>query len=192
MVGRHFISRARGLRPVVPAQVSNYVVECYVRMRKTAKSDEEKDRGRTYTSARTLLGILRLSQALARLRLAEEVVIGDVDEALRLMEASKASLLDEDEKDIDADRSVASKIFRLIKSMAGIGAPKPKRRRPAQSGRGLRAAEDMDVDDEDAEGDDDEDNDELSMVDIRSRIRQAGFTEQQMNEAIADVSFRVY
>ena len=46
----------------------------------------------TYTTARTLLGVLRLSQALARLRLSDEVCRGDVDEAMRLIHMSKASL----------------------------------------------------------------------------------------------------
>lgn len=170
----------------MPADVSNYVVESYVKMRRASKSDDEKDKGRTYTSARTLLGILRLAQSLARLRLAEEVAQNDVDEALRLMECSKASLLDDDDdRDIDTDRSTASKIFRLMKSMADIGAPKPNRRRgPAESGRGLREVQDMDVDEED------EDGEILSLVDVRARILQAGFTEQQLQDTISEVGYR--
>lgn len=46
----------------------------------------------TFTSARNLLGILRLSTALARLRLANKVEKDDVNEAIRLMEMSKESL----------------------------------------------------------------------------------------------------
>ena len=46
----------------------------------------------SYTTARTLLSILRLSQALARLRMSEEVSREDVDEAMRLMHMSKISL----------------------------------------------------------------------------------------------------
>ena len=49
----------------------------------------------SYTTARTLLSILRLAQALARLRFAEQVGQAEVDEALRLMRMSKHSLLDD-------------------------------------------------------------------------------------------------
>ena len=45
-------------------------------------------------TARALLSILRLSQALARLRFAESVDAADVDEAIRLTYMSKASLQD--------------------------------------------------------------------------------------------------
>ena len=47
-----------------------------------------------FTSARTLLAILRLSQALARLRCAHEVVREDIVEARRLMTLSKSSIYD--------------------------------------------------------------------------------------------------
>ena len=43
-------------------------------------------------TARQLLSILRLGQALARLRLANEIGSDDIDEALRLTKASKSSL----------------------------------------------------------------------------------------------------
>jgi len=46
-----------------------------------------------YTTARTLLSILRLSEALARLRWADQVVEDDVNEALRLMKMSKVTVV---------------------------------------------------------------------------------------------------
>lgn len=46
----------------------------------------------TFTSARNLLSILRLSTALARLRLSNVVEKDDVNEAIRLLEMSKHSL----------------------------------------------------------------------------------------------------
>ena len=79
---RHYIAGARQKRPTVPPEVSNYVVESYVRLRKQSKEEEEQKKSHSYTSARTLLGVLRLSQALARLRYSDEVEQGDVDEAL--------------------------------------------------------------------------------------------------------------
>jgi len=46
--------------------VAAYVVDEYVAMRKDALENESQGQG--FTSARTLLAILRLSQALARIR----------------------------------------------------------------------------------------------------------------------------
>lgn len=60
----------------------------YVELRKEARNSRDM----TFTSARNLLGVLRLSTALARLRLANSVEKDDVDEAIRLMEMSKDSL----------------------------------------------------------------------------------------------------
>ncbi|VDK21352.1 unnamed protein product [Anisakis simplex] len=45
-----------------------------------------------FTSPRSLLAIIRMSTALARLRLSDTVHIGDIDEAIRLVEVCKASL----------------------------------------------------------------------------------------------------
>ncbi|KAI0818961.1 hypothetical protein BC629DRAFT_1712319 [Irpex lacteus] len=67
---RHYIAGARQKRPTVPPEVSNYVVESYVRLRKQSKDEEQQNKSHSYTSARTLLGVLRLAQALARLRTA--------------------------------------------------------------------------------------------------------------------------
>ncbi|KAH9009215.1 MCM-domain-containing protein [Lactarius deliciosus] len=71
-------------------------------LRALAQAVVQCDRSHTHTSARTLLGILRLAQAPARLRFAAAVLHADVDEALRLMAASKESPHDEDGDDADA------------------------------------------------------------------------------------------
>ena len=72
-------------------------------------------------TARQLLSILRLGQALARLRFSDYVAREDVDEAIRLTHMSKASL------DLDDARSngkrkrgedVISKIFITIRDYA--------------------------------------------------------------------------
>jgi DNA replication licensing factor MCM7 len=140
-----------------------------------------------YTTARTLLGVLRLAQAHARLRFSPEVEIIDVDEALRLMEASKESLYEDNDTDRrTGDQSDMSKIFRLIKSMlpgggAGIGAGagrRPRRNIGNRMGRGPDG--EMDVDEEAPM--------ELSMVDIRARVLAAQFTETQLMSTILAVS----
>jgi len=160
----------------VSQEVSNYIVESYVRLRKSSKEDEKNEKSHTYTSARTLLGVLRLSQALARLRFSSLVEQSDVDEALRLMEVSKESLLD-DEKDAEVDRPSISKIFRIITEMAkeGSGGKRKKRR----LGRGPERERDMG---------DEEGTDVLSMVDIRARVLGAAFNEAQLMNTIVSVS----
>jgi len=151
---RQWVARARSFRPVVPKQVSDYVVGAYVRLRQQQKRDEAGNKTFTHTSARTLLGVLRLSQALARLRFAEEVITDDVDEALRLIEVSKASLYD-DRRDRRGDHSASTKIFNLVRGMRESGA--------AATGEGRG---------------------ELDMRRVRERVLAKGFTTQQLEACL--------
>ena len=50
------------------------------------------DHSYMYITPRTLLGIIRLSQALAKINFRDQVVQGDVDESLRLMDFSFRTL----------------------------------------------------------------------------------------------------
>ncbi|KAH9027640.1 replication licensing factor [Lactarius pseudohatsudake] len=61
-----YIALARRCRPVVPPDVSSYIVDSYVRLCKQSKDDVQRDRSYVHASARALLGVLRLAQALAR------------------------------------------------------------------------------------------------------------------------------
>jgi DNA replication licensing factor MCM7 len=117
---RSYIALARQHRPIVPKDVADYVVQAYVRLRQLGKKEEGGKKQFAHTSPRTLLGVLRLAQALARLRLSDIVVIEDVDEALRLIEVSKASLHD-DNTHTGQDLTVSSKIYRIIKTACGRG-----------------------------------------------------------------------
>jgi len=152
---RQWVARARSFRPTVPKPVSDYLVGAYVRMRQQQKRDEaSKMRQFAHTSPRTLLGVVRLSQALARLRFAEVVVTEDVDEALRLMEVSKASLYTDDRG--RGDQTPSSKIYNLVRGMAASGA--------AAVGDGRRG--------------------ELSMRRMQERVLAKGFTQDQFDRAI--------
>ncbi len=184
MLYRHYIAGARQRRPTVPPDVSNYVVESYVRLRKQSKDEEEQKKSHSYTSARTLLGVLRLAQALARLRYSDEVEHGDVDEALRLMEVSKESLYDDGDKSAERDRSDVSQIYRLIKDMMNDKrrGGKSKRKPTRRMGKGPGGERDMDVDS------DEEGNEEMSMVDIRARVLASGYTEAHLMTCILEVS----
>lgn len=151
---RQYIAKARAFRPVVPSSVSDYMVGAYVAMRKRQKKDEARKKQFSHVTPRTLLGIVRLSQALARLRFSEEVVREDVDEALRLIEVSKASLSNDGES--SADHTPSSKIYAMIRNLRESGA--------AAVGDG-------------------EDN-ELSVRRIRERVLAKGFTEDQLTTAL--------
>ncbi|KAF2810436.1 MCM-domain-containing protein [Mytilinidion resinicola] len=151
---RQWVARARSFRPTVPQEVSDYMVGAYVRMRQQQKRDEGSKKQFTHTSPRTLLGVLRLSQALARLRFAETVITEDVDEALRLTEVSKASLY-ADDRNRD-DHTPSSKIYHLIRGMAASGA--------AAVGDGSRG--------------------ELDLRRVRERVLAKGFTDDQFEQAI--------
>ncbi|KAI4819692.1 hypothetical protein KUCAC02_004932 [Chaenocephalus aceratus] len=116
---RRYMAACKKRQPVVPESLADYITAAYVEMRKEARVSKDT----TFTSARTLLSILRLSTALARLRLMETVEKEDVNEAMRLMEMSKDSL--------QADKSSASRaqrpadvIFSLVRELSSEGAGK--------------------------------------------------------------------
>lgn len=151
---RQYVAKARTYRPIVPKQVSDYMVGAYVRMRRQQKRDEGSKRQFSHVSPRTLLGTVRLSQALARLRFSDVVVTEDVDEALRLVEVSKASLSNDGQT--GADQSPSSKVYNLIRGMRESGA--------AAAGDGQEG--------------------ELSMRKVRERVLAKGFTEDQLTQTI--------
>jgi DNA replication licensing factor MCM7 len=112
---RAFISQARRFDPVIPRNLSNFIVESYVGMRAHDKEAETPSSG--YTGARTLLAIIRLSQALARLRFSDEVVMEDVEEAMRLIQVSRETL--HLETDVRGGRKADPKsaLFNIIHSV---------------------------------------------------------------------------
>jgi DNA replication licensing factor MCM7 len=118
---REYIARARQHFPVVTPDVAPYIVEAYVSLR---KADDTADRRRrhhsdqTVMTARQLLSILRLSQAIARLRFSDTVAREDVNEAIRLTNSSKESLSDDDKDDPKRTEDVVSKIFHIIRDAA--------------------------------------------------------------------------
>lgn len=125
---REYISRARKFQPIVQADVAPYIVEAYVGLRMQGTpgaSGNSRNRSygggasagdQTVMTARQLLSILRLSQALARLRFSDIVAREDVDEAIRLTHMSKASL----DEDYHGEKSgkkedVTSRIYGILK-----------------------------------------------------------------------------
>ncbi|KAH7170685.1 DNA replication licensing factor mcm7 [Dactylonectria macrodidyma] len=159
---RSYVAQARTYRPVVPESVSEYMIKTYVRMRDQQQRAEKKGKQFTHTTPRTLLGVVRLAQALARLRFSNEVSQDDVDEALRLVEASKDSL----NTDLGSGRrglNASSKIYNLVKGLADTGACRP----------------------DDAQ-DDDELGVELSLRKVKERVIAKGYTEDQWMNALEE------
>ncbi|KAK9084333.1 hypothetical protein Scep_030804 [Stephania cephalantha] len=110
---RAYISRARKISPHVPKELEEYIASAY----STIRQDEAKSNApHSYTTVRTLLSILRISAALARLRFSETVAQSDVDEALRLMQMSKFSLYSEDRQRSGLD--AISDIYSILRDEA--------------------------------------------------------------------------
>ncbi|XP_071439916.1 DNA replication licensing factor Mcm7 [Hetaerina americana] len=111
---RRYIALCKKKMPCIPEDLTDYIVGCYVEMRKEARNTQDT----TFTSARNLLAVLRLSTALARLRLADEVGKDDVNEAVRLIEMSKDSLNHTEEKTGRA-QTIVDRIFAVIREFSG-------------------------------------------------------------------------
>ncbi|KAK6084230.1 DNA replication licensing factor mcm7-like protein [Seiridium cupressi] len=158
---RAYVAKARTYRPTVPETVTEYLTKTYVRLRKAQKVAESKGQNFAHTTPRTLLGVVRLAQALARLRFADSVDQDDCDEALRLVEASKESLAAH-EGPRKRGRDANTRILELVKGFLESGACRP---------------DDVDEDDEEAAV-------ELSLRKVRERVLAKGFTEDQWLTAL--------
>ena len=121
---KQYIAHARELEPAVPPSLSSYIVEAYVALRSQDFSygggrvnyGPQKGNDQTAMTARQLLSILRLSQSLARLRLSNLVSQEDVDEAIRLIHSSKASLFDDGPTGAQEDPTSA--IFSILRDFS--------------------------------------------------------------------------
>jgi len=109
---RRYIATCKKKQPLVPEALLDYVVTAYVELRKQARVSKDM----TYTSARMLLSILRLSTALARLRCGDLVSKDDIDEALRLMESSRLLLKDNENVPIRQMNPI-DQVFAIVRDM---------------------------------------------------------------------------
>ncbi|PKA52755.1 Protein PROLIFERA [Apostasia shenzhenica] len=110
---RAYISAARRISPSVPRELEEYIATAYSSIR---QEEANSSAPHSYTTVRTLLSILRISIALARLRFSETVAQSDVDEALRLMQMSKFSLYSEDRQRSGLD--AISDIYSILRDEA--------------------------------------------------------------------------
>lgn len=123
---KQYIAVAKTFNPRVPKELSQYIVEAYVSLRQvdqnTAKrgSYSSANTDQAVMTARQLLSILRLSQALARIRLSNLVSHDDIDEAIRLTHASKASLNEDLVSGGGNNEDTMSSIYNIIRDYAAM------------------------------------------------------------------------
>lgn len=110
---RAYIGEARKIDPVIDPAAGKSITDIYCEMR------AQSARHSNVVTARSLLSLIRLSQACARLRFSDRVMESDVREAGRLLDCSKASLQDTAASDTRnfVTTSDAS-IFTIIKDIA--------------------------------------------------------------------------
>jgi len=92
---RRYLAICKRRNPSVPVYLQRRLVDKYVELRENARGNMETS---VFTSPRNLLAVVRMATAHARLHLRNTVTEADIDEALRLLDACKAS--------IEADRGV--------------------------------------------------------------------------------------
>lgn len=105
---RAHIEKAKLIEPIIPDEQAKFISQSYVLMRQE-NTDEP-------ITTRALLAVIRLSMALARLRLSTVVSQDDVEEALRLVKASKESIERVDSEG-DKKSNVVSQIYDKINEL---------------------------------------------------------------------------
>lgn len=109
---RRYVALCKKKQPTIPADLTEFLTGSYVQMRRDARNNKDM----TFTSARSLLAVLRISTALARLRLGDEVTKCDINEAMRLMEMSKDSINSTPEQ-VNRVQSIKDSIYQCIADM---------------------------------------------------------------------------
>jgi replicative DNA helicase Mcm len=110
---------------VLTAAAGNRIKDFYLNLRKPAQGNKETP---IPVVARTLEGLIRMSEAHAKMALRKEVTVEDVDEVVKLLEYSmKQVLWDEEKKSFDVDRiqlgkgkskqDKMKKLYKMIKNI---------------------------------------------------------------------------
>lgn len=108
------IYQAQQHQPFIPNELISYIADSYVCNRQLDLKTAEKNGEYTSMTARQLLSTLRLAQAHAKVHFRDIVTTDDIEEALRLVYMSKASIIDtEDSKNKRED--VLSSVYAIIR-----------------------------------------------------------------------------
>lgn len=109
---RAYIARAKQCEPFIPEDLVEHIVGSYVTMR--TETSENATNRKSFVSPRSLLGIIRIAQAVARVHLRSEVTKEDIEEAERLLHVSKSTEEEKGPKKVDP----TTEIFHLISEHA--------------------------------------------------------------------------
>lgn len=121
---RSFILKAKTFEPDLDKDLLPEIANTYVNARAIERQANNNSHVQSVTNVRTLLGMLRLAQAHARLRFSNLVERGDFEEAVRLTLEAKQSVID-DRNQAANNRNgndTVAKVWGLIKNkmdMAG-------------------------------------------------------------------------
>ncbi|KAK6052447.1 MCM2/3/5 family protein [Cooperia oncophora] len=110
---RRLIEVAQRRNPIVGDALRERLVEMYVDMRRVSRESDDT----TFASPRLLLSVIRMSTALARLRLSNTVTPDDIEEAIRLMQASKDSLRPEMQQQ-EIRQSPVDRAFAILRELS--------------------------------------------------------------------------
>lgn len=114
---RGYIAYAKTFNPTISQDLHGHLIQKYCDKRQKIDGEQAKTTY-SYTTPRTLLAVIRLSQAMAKLRFSNEVNKSDIEEALRLMEESQRSIIDQaDDTNIyrqNAKKDPISQIYNLL------------------------------------------------------------------------------
>lgn len=116
---RTYILKAKSFDPFVPKDLTNKIIDSYIKIRQNCfGKNKQYDSKKIIGTPRSLLSILRLSQALARIRFSKIVEDSDLIESIRLLEGSKKSTLKK--KEYHEKNDIQSCIFEDIKQFLKI------------------------------------------------------------------------
>lgn len=87
---RRYISLCKTKDPIIPEELSEKLIDIYLEIRSRGRIEDTTES--LFTSPRSLLAIIRLSTAFARLRLSDQVEVKDIDEAVRLYNVARESI----------------------------------------------------------------------------------------------------
>lgn len=111
-VMRRYINLCKKVNPVVPREMAERFVKIYLDIRERKRQNPREDT--LFTSARSLLAVIRLSTAFARLRLGATVEEADIEAAVNLYNSSRESIMGA----FDAGSATYHNIYQLLRQMS--------------------------------------------------------------------------
>ncbi|GBE62331.1 DNA replication licensing factor [Babesia ovata] len=114
---RSYITMAKQYEPTMSTEIIEKVSDWYVQARQQEQESElYNDERFTYTTPRSMLAVLRICQALARIRFSNVVEMSDFEEAVRLTGQLRANLMEAMQDRMSSRRHTGtSEVMHLIR-----------------------------------------------------------------------------